>query len=128
MRILAISDDQNLLNLMQNKDSFPEDDFIIYKENPDPLDIISFVCSAKPSVVIVDDDFLRPESAHFISSIKKINKKAFTIFLTSDSSIELGREITPLGIHAYAVKPLDESEIKEIICSVSELKKKQTIN
>ena len=87
-------------------------------DSQDPLDVMSGICSHNPSLVIIDDDFLKPHSAHVLRSVRKINSKVKFIFVTSDESVELGREISPLGIHYYGHKPLEKRELHDSIQSI----------
>ena len=47
------------------------------------------------------------------------------VFVTSNPSIELGKEISPLGISYYAIKPFDQKDFTELINSLT--KNKQSI-
>jgi DNA-binding NarL/FixJ family response regulator len=98
----------------------------VVNHSSDPLDIMAAVCSHKPSVLLLDDDFVHPNSAHTLSSIKKVNEDLDIIFITSDSGISLGRAVSQLGIHYYAVKPLEYSELHEAIMSLSKMKIQQS--
>ena len=124
MRIICISKDEMLVPIL-GKVQLPEDSLIsVYSESTDPLDIMSAVCSMNPSILIVDDDFLKPNTAHVLKSIRKVNEKVDVIFITSDSSVELGKQIMQLGIKLYSVKPIDEQEISESLKSIVKLKLK----
>ena len=48
------------------------------------------------------------------------------IFVTSDTSVELGKKISPLGITYYAIKPIDKVEFDELLNSISKTKLKPT--
>ncbi len=63
----------------------------VFNNSSDPLDIMAIVCSQKPALLILDDDFLKPNSAHTLASIRKVNKNIEIIFVTSDSGLELGQ-------------------------------------
>jgi DNA-binding NarL/FixJ family response regulator len=97
----------------------------VVNHSSDPLDIMAAVCSHKPTLLILDDDFLKPNSAHTLSSIRKVNEHIDIIFITSDSGIDLGRAVSQLGIHYYGIKPLEQSELKEAVLSVKKLRLEQ---
>jgi DNA-binding NarL/FixJ family response regulator len=119
MLLLAITKDTNLINHL-NAVSLPESLALhFYEKTLNPLDVMSYVCSKNPSAVIMDDDCLLPETAHIIKSIKKINKSIKLVFITSDSSVELGRTITPMGVHYYGVKPIEPNELEDLISSIN---------
>ena len=90
----------------------------IYNSNKNPLDIVNFIYESKPSVLLIDDDFINPNSATLIGTLNKVRENLKIIFLTSDSSIELGKKISQLVIQYYAIKPLDEAEFEELLVSI----------
>ena len=122
MKILLISRDVNLIEQIRKTDMFSSENIVVYNDSNDPLDVMSFAIHNHPSLMIVDDDFLRPVSGRIISSIKNVLTKVSTIFVTSDESYELGREISPLGIQFYAVKPVDINDMKDLITSLTKVK------
>jgi DNA-binding NarL/FixJ family response regulator len=113
MRSILISNDPNLLNLINNSELKTNVQIEVLSDNNDPLDVMSAVCEANPHLIIVDDDFLYPETVHFLQSIRKVNRGVKIIFCTSNNSIELGKEVSQLGIQYYAMKPLDKGELLE---------------
>ncbi|MCK5087304.1 MAG: hypothetical protein KAQ90_07280 [Melioribacteraceae bacterium] len=125
MRILLLSNDQSLSAKLQKPFVLQDNELKIDEQSTDPLDVMSTVCTQSPPLLIVDDDYLKPNSAHILKSIKKINKEIKIIFLTSDPSVELGREISPIGVHYYGLKPMTEKALSDLIKSVSN---KKTIN
>lgn len=121
MKIMLISRDQKMLEMVRQAVPENKNDLTIYEGSADPLDVMSAICSQNPSLLLVDDDFLSPYSAHILRSLRKINQNTDIIFATSDSGIELGKEISQLGIHYYAIKPLAESELADSLKSVMDL-------
>ena len=106
MRILLISEDNLLQTIVKNFGENSDVSTIIYSNDSKPIKVLSYFLEEQPSVTIVDDDYLAPNSLAVIDSIRKVNKKTKIIFATSDSSIELGKKISPLGIYYYAIKPI----------------------
>lgn len=125
MRILLISEDNLLQTIVKSFSESFDIPTIIYDDDSKPIKVLSCFLEEQPSVIIVDDDFLSPNSVAVIDSIRKVNKETKIIFATSDSSIELGKKISPLGIYYYAIKPIEESEIKELLDSLLNTKSKQ---
>ncbi len=124
MKILLISNDQILLNMIRGV-QLPEESTIMYhSENSNPLDVMSYVCSTGASILIIDDDFLKPDTAHILQSFRKVKENVDVIFITSDSSIELGKQITQLGIKLYCIKPIDQKEMLESLKSIVNLRLK----
>ena len=83
-----------------------------------PLDVMSTVCKQNPALLILDDDFITPRSAHLLESIRKVKESLNIIFLTSTDSIELGKEITSRVVQYYAIKPITGEELVESINSI----------
>lgn len=111
---------------MMNQVSEEQDfNISVVNHSSDPLDIMAAVCSHKPALLISDDDFLAPNSAHILTSIRKVNEKLEIIFVTSNSGLEIGRAISQIGIHYYAIKPLQQSELSEVILSLNKIKLEQ---
>jgi len=119
MQTLVISKDQFLINTFSTESSISFADTKIYNDSSDPLDIISLVHSLTPNLLIFDDDLLQPNSFKILRSIKQISKNVKIIFLTSDNSVNLGREISPMGVYFYGIKPISQQEILNLIKSVS---------
>jgi response regulator of citrate/malate metabolism len=125
MKILLISEDNLLQAIVKNYEESSDVSTTIYDADYKPIKILSRFLEEQPSVIIVDNDYLAPNSVTVIDSIRKVNIKTKIIFTTSDSSIELGKKISPLGIYYYAIKPIGESEIKELLDSLLNTKSKQ---
>jgi len=84
----------------------------------DSCEILAEICYSKPGILLIDNDSLCFSAEKLISSIKKICKNTNIIFLTSDFSKELGSKILPLGIHYYALKPVSQKELQDVINSI----------
>jgi DNA-binding NarL/FixJ family response regulator len=122
MKIMLITHDQQISRMFESEEINFIDKLTILKDNSDPLEIMSSVCEDNPSILILDDDFVNPHSGQILRSIKKVNPNINIIFITSDTSIELGREISPLGIQFYAHKPIKDTELLASIESISRMK------
>ena len=122
MKILAISADDKLTNLVNSfAIEFGHQTFI-YNQSTKPIDIVGYSYEKSPSVIILDDDYVNPNAAVMIATLKKMKKNIEIIFITSDTSVELGKQISPLGITYYAIKPIDKKEFSELLNSISENK------
>lgn len=128
IKVLLISKDKNLQILKDNEYLSEIYQFINYFSSSDSLDIMSQVCVTNPSILILDDDFTNPETPHLLSSIKKVHPKLNTIFITSDSSIEIGRRIHSIGVKFYMIKPVSEKKLSEFLKSIVKENQKQFIN
>lgn len=122
MKIFTLSVDQELIKLVDNYCKENQQQSILYNKSRRPIDIVGFVYEQNPFVIIIDDDYVKPDAAVMISTIKKIKENIKIIFVTSDSSVQLGKEISPLGIAYYAIKPLDKIEFDELLNSISKKK------
>jgi DNA-binding NarL/FixJ family response regulator len=124
MKTVLLSRDQELINTVTKANIFETSKFVLLNKSKDALDIMSAVCTENPSLLIADDDFLKPRSVHILKSIKKVNNHIYIIFLSSDLSIDLGREVSQLGIQYYALKPLGEKDLIEVVKFIGKLKDK----
>ncbi|MCF8241001.1 MAG: response regulator [Melioribacteraceae bacterium] len=119
MRVQLISNDPNLVELFNNQDVINKEYVIIKDKDPDALEILSTICTENPNLVILDDDFIKPKSCHLIRSIKKIRSNTLIVFLTGNSSLDLGREISQLGIEYYGIKPLQKEQVIDLLRSIN---------
>jgi response regulator of citrate/malate metabolism len=126
MRLLLISADNELTAIVENFGESSGSSVIIYNDDSTPIKILSSFLSSQPSVIVIDDDFMAPNSVTLIESIRNVNQKAKIIFTTSDSSLELGKKISQLGIYFYNIKPIVESEFKELLDSIIKSKTQQS--
>lgn len=119
MQILAITEDISLLSSLTEFNLSELGEIKLYTKSYDPLEVISSVHSLSPTLLIFDDDILKPNSEKILKSIKQISKNVVIIFLTSDNSVDLGRKISPMGVYYYGIKPISKREILNLIKSVS---------
>jgi DNA-binding NarL/FixJ family response regulator len=124
MLILVISNDIELINTVSCPPDVQDCITKVYNESRDPLDIMSTVCLVNPTILVIDDDFLEPETSHILSSIKKIMQKVAVIFVTSNTNIDLGREVSQMGVYYYALKPLENDAMIDALKSIISLKSK----
>ena len=122
MKIVTISSDTSLIELIDKPEVKEQNQLIVYNKSNDLLDAVSFIHTNHPSVLIVDDDFLKPDTAHLLKNVKKLNPDLAIIFITSDPGIELGKDVSQVGIHFYGLKPLGENELEDSIKSITKLK------
>lgn len=118
MKIQAITQEKNLtdeLMIFQDKESQSVD---FYSGVNNSLDILSFIVSGNASLVILDDDFTSPHSVHLLESVRKVKNDQKIIFLTSDDGINLGKDISSLGVQYYAIKPITGKELTESVKSI----------
>ena len=122
---MLITNDEEIKRINQRLIQDEKDSFLIYDKISKPLDIVGYVFEQNPSLLILDDDLIKPDAVNVISNIKKMKKDLKIVFVTSNPSIELGKEISPLGISYYAIKPFDQKDFTELINSLT--KNKQSI-
>ncbi|MBU1100481.1 MAG: response regulator [Bacteroidetes bacterium] len=118
MKSLLVSNDPNIKDMVLNTGLNDKFSFEILDEITNPIEIISSVCSEKPGLLIADDDYISPNSLDILRSIKKLCKNTSIIFITSNDSLELGRQISPLGIVYYGIKPFSKQDFHEILKAV----------
>jgi len=122
MRIITISNDTKLIKLIDKPEVRGQNQLIVYNKTRDLLEVASFIHTNHPSILIVDDDFLKPDSAHLLKNVKKLNPDLAIIFITSDPGLELGTQVSQVGIFFYGLKPLSKNELEDSIRSITKLK------
>jgi DNA-binding response OmpR family regulator len=126
MKILTVSTDKEIIRLIDAYASEHNHQSINYNASKRPIDIVGYIYEKNPFLIIVDDDFVKTDAAVTISTIKKMKENLKVIFITSDSSVQLGKKISPLGIAYYAIKPLNKIELDELLNSLSKTKLNST--
>ena len=124
MKILLVSKDNELINTFRNNNSQATNQLEVMPGNYDPLDVMSYVCRMNPYILLIDDDSLSPRTAHILKSIKEVNQNIQTIFITSDTGIEIGRKVSQIGVQFYAIKPINKRDLADSIQSIIHLQKK----
>lgn len=117
MKILMLSKDKKLYNELmqyQTKISLPIE---LYSKSNNPVDIMSEVFASPPNILLLDDDFVQPETTHLLKSIRKVKGKLNIIFLTSNDSVEFGKEVIYSTVQYYAIKPISGFELTQSINS-----------
>lgn len=122
MRIITISKDLNLIKLIDKPEVKGQNHLMVFNRSNDLLEVASYIHTNHPAILIVDDDFLKPDSAHLLRNVKKLNPDMAIVFITSDTGIELGKEVSQVGIFFYGLKPLSENELEDSIRSITKLK------
>lgn len=123
MKILAITNDLQIIEFILKNIDGDQNEIYINSDIYDPLEVHSSVHKIHPSLMIIDDDFLTPNSVRIIRSLKDINKNFKIIFITSNDGLELGKEISQIGVHYYALKPIQSYELIQAVQSVIKLNK-----
>lgn len=118
MNILMITKDQKLRKITKAVELTTKNNFMIFDKSSGLLEVTSKILKIKPSVIIIDDDFIKPNSAKIIKTIKEILYDINIIFVTSNNSIKFGRKINTLGIQFYAIKPIEENQIIDLLSSI----------
>lgn len=119
MNILTISEDQKVLNIINTIKSNSSFNFTSKSQNLDELDVLTKVYASKPNILIFDDDSFNGRSKKMIANIAKTLKKVSIIFLTSNASVELGKEVSPFGISYYGIKPIEVKELEDTLNSLN---------
>lgn len=118
MKTLLISNDSELKLLVEGMEGNENFSFQILENTDNPIEIISTVCSEKPGLLILDDDSLEPNTVDVLKSIKKLCKNTSIVFFTSNDSVELGRQISPLGLLYYGIKPIVKKDFIDVLKAI----------
>ena len=126
MRILFVSDDKSIKDILFNSELISKNRIKTVDNTNEPVEVLELLYSFHPSILIIDDDFMKPNSSKIITSSKKVNEDISIVFLTEDASLESGREVIPLGIEYYAIKPVTRNELLESLHSIINHQLKKT--
>jgi DNA-binding NarL/FixJ family response regulator len=128
MRILFASNDIETQNSLKETGIPEANQLTTLDKNNDPVEVVSSIYKLNPSIVILDDDFLNPNSGKIIQSIRELMDDISIVFVTGNDTIELGREISQLGIEYYVIKPYTKEEMEDSLNSLikHQLKKQQS--
>jgi len=114
--IEIVSKDIELIRMFKSIGKLLEIDARVIIPESDYCAIVTQIISRNPTVLIFDGDFLDTKSIEKIfSALRKIQPEINILFLTSDTSVETGRDIFVLGVRYFATKPISEFELKEVI-------------
>lgn len=113
MRITVLSQDIQITDSVRALEIDPAPHVEVVNPNSDQLEILTELCTNRPNLLIADDDFLKPNTVKLMKSIRKVVKNVDMIFVTSDASLELGREVSRLGIQSYMLKPIEANVLSE---------------
>ena len=122
-----MSSDENLSDLITNKINWDPDLKFVIKSETSPIELLSIVCQERPVLLVFDDDLVRPDSAQVLRNIRKLHEEVKIIFVTSDSSLEIGRSISQLGVQFYAIKPIEIDDFRDSVLAIISMTKKNAI-
>ena len=127
MKLMAVTSDQEVLSTLKEEDLPNNWNLSLVTEQVDPIDLLVKIHAFNPFAILIDDTLFAPKTNSLLLSIREIQKSIQIIFITENNSIELGREISQLGIHKYFIKPFSMLHLLESIKSLETLQNKKTI-
>ena len=119
MRITVLSRDEDLIQTVLEMHLKSISTIDLFNESNNPLDVLAHVFTIQPNILVVDDDFTKPETVDILKAIKKVFSDISIVFITPSSSLELGREISQVGIHFYMLKPINQMMLKESLTHIA---------
>jgi len=128
MKILLISNDISLQTIFDNYNYDPNISKQTISRMSDPFEFLAEFYALNPSVIVIDDDLLKPNTEKIIEAIRRFNKKVIILFVTSDTSLDLGKKIIPLGIYYYSIKPVTEKNFYELLGAINNTITKKHLN
>lgn len=117
MKTIVFSKDKELIEFINS--NFGNNETIIFQSNDNLIEAFAFTLLEKPSLLIIDDDLTKPNTIVFIKNIKNVGKKNFIILITSNESLDFGREVSNLEILHYSIKPCNYVILSEFINSIT---------
>ncbi len=127
MKIMAVTSDQKVISTLSQENLPSNWNLSLEIEKVEPVDLLVKIHAFNPFAIIIDDTLFAPKTNSLLLSIREIQKSIQIIFITDNNSIELGREISQLGIHKYFIKPFLMEHLLESIKSLEILQNKKTI-
>jgi response regulator of citrate/malate metabolism len=118
MKIVLVSNDNDVINTLDKIDIVKNSQVLNISSPSDSCEILSEIVANNPSLIIFDNDFIENDTVKILKSLRKIDSKVSIILVTSELSIELGRELSQIGIHFKALKPISKLSIEESIQSL----------
>ncbi len=128
MKITFVTGDLEIIDIMQSStalDSFPKAHI---NQVFEPLELVSEIIASKPNLLVLDDDLVHPHSTRVLKAVSSMLPNLSLIFLTSVNSVELGREISPLGVDYYGIKPLEPIDFEQAIACIIKDKSQNLLN
>jgi len=126
MKLTIVTGDKKIIDIIQNFSSSKNLSINMITTADDPLDLVLKIIVSKPKWLIFDDDLAAPHSNRVLKAVSSMMQNVSLIFLTSTASVELGREISQLGVDFYGIKPMSGIELTQSINSI--LKQKSAIS
>lgn len=116
--IYLVTDDIELKQQVESIAELISEESITFDPTKESCEILSELCAVPPSIALIDDDSKNFDSKKLIPSIRNLCPNMALIFLTSDSSIDKGSRIAQHNIQYYGIKPVSQSELKEVLLSL----------
>ncbi|MCF6268931.1 MAG: hypothetical protein L3J41_04410 [Melioribacteraceae bacterium] len=128
MNLFVITEDPEIISIVNNM-KLPESWVLkIINTQIDELELLEQFHTFKPQVLLIDDDIYTPRTYPILKILRKLYDSLIIIFITLDSSIELGRNISQLKIHNYMIKPISSEFLSQSILSTEKLLTKKIHN
>ena len=124
---MAVTSDQQVISTLSQENLPNNWNFSLVMEKVEPVDLLVKIHAFNPIAIIIDDTLFAPKTNSLLLSIREIQNSIQIIFITDNDSIELGREISQLGIHKYFIKPFSMMHLLESIKSLETLLNKKII-
>lgn len=124
MTILTVSEDAYLIECFAAAAEKFNVTFRVFGEESDVFQIYIQICRHVPSVLIIDDDYTRPDSHRLLQAVREPYPNMLFIFIASRFRMETVRSISPLGIHYFGMKPLSRHELYDLFTSMVQMCKK----
>lgn len=109
--------------------SWQDYQFEVFAQGTDGIDGLEKVLRYQPDLVLVDVKMPGMSGLELIRKAREQGFKGSFIILTGFSDFEFAKTAISLGVRDYLLKPIDEDELAENLCSiVKELEEKKNLN
>lgn len=88
------------------------------RTTPRSSELIRWAIDGEADAVVVDVDLVGMDGVEALPILKQLRPKVPIIVLSSGASVEVGRRIAEIGVFYHFVKPVDPSELMQVVQAV----------
>lgn len=118
-KVLIIDDEPIIRKGLKSVISWADYGYEICDMGIDGRDGLNKIRSHRPDLVLLDIRMPGLSGIDLVKQVRKENNKVKIIILTAYSSFSYAKELMGYGIESYLLKPIDETELIEILGRVS---------
>lgn len=114
-KVMLVDDEQLILDGLQKIINWNEFDLEVTTVAKNGQEALEKFIKNNVDIIITDVNMPIKDGLSFVDEIKKINKHVFLIILSGYDEFSYAQQAISLGVEAYILKPVSESELKSIL-------------